>query len=170
MDALKPIVADVQQSVRSIRRMAQRLRPLQMEGMGIGSAISWICRETANGCSGLRIEQHLVVEESKIPEDRKIVVFRIIEEVLKSIASHGKAGIVEIVLQGIEEHFVLTIRTQFDHNFLEPPVSIGGPFDLVDIPKLKRRVESCGGDFGLEPHPDNTTILVASWPSARDHH
>ena len=170
MDALKPIVADVQQSVRSIRRMAQRLRPLQMEGMGIGSAISWICRETANGCSGLRIEQHLAVEESKIPEDRKIVVFRIIEEVLKSISSHGKAGIVEIVLQGIEEHLVLTIKTQFDHNFLEPPVSIGGPFDLVDIPKLKRRVESCGGGFGLEPHPNNTTILVASWPSAHDHH
>jgi hypothetical protein len=50
------------------------------------------------------------------------------------------------------------------------PVSNAGPFDLLDIPKLKHRIESCGGDFGFELHPDNTAILKASWPLAHDHH
>jgi len=164
MDALKPIVFDVQQSVRSIRRMAQNLRPLLLDDMGLGSAISWICRETANANSDLRIEQYVGVKESQISEDRKIAVFRTIEEVLKSVSSHGKAGLVKIVLQGIKEHLVLTIKTQFAYEFLGLPATNDGPFDLLDIPKLKRRIESCGGDFGVESHPDNTTILKASWP------
>jgi PAS domain S-box-containing protein len=164
MVALKPIVSDVQQSVRAIRKMAQNLSPLLLDDMGVGSAISWVCWETVNAYPGLRIEQHIGMEESQIPEDLKIVVFRTIEEVLKSVSSHDKAGQVEVVLQGIQEHLVLTIKTQFARNFLDLPVSNGGPFDLLDIPKLKRRIESCGGDFGFEPHPDNTTILKASWP------
>ena len=164
MDALKPIVSDVQHSVRAIRRMAQNLSPLLLDDLGVGSAISWVCRETANAHSDLRIEHHISVEESQISEARKIVVFRTIEEVLKNFSSHANAGTVEILLQGIMEHLVLTIKTQSAPELLTLPVLHVEPFELLDIPKLKRRIESCGGDFGFEPHPDNTTILKASWP------
>jgi len=164
MDALKPIVSAVQHSVRSIRKMAQNLSPLLLDDMGVGSAISWVCRETANAHSNLRIEHHTSVEESQISEGRKIVVFRTIEEVLKSVSSHAKAGTVEIELRGIKEHLVLTIKTQFAREFPTLPVIHGEPFEFLDIPRLKRRIESCGGDFGFDPHPDNTTILKASWP------
>jgi PAS domain S-box-containing protein len=170
MDALKPIVSAVQHSVRSIRKMAQNLSPLMLEDMGVGSAISWVCRETANAHSDLRIEHHISVEESQISKGRKIVVFRIIEEVLKSVSGHAKAGTVEIVLQGIKEHLVLTIKTQFAREFPTLAVIHGEPFEHLDIPRLKRRIESCGGDFGFDPHSDNTTILKASWPLAHDHH
>jgi PAS domain S-box-containing protein len=170
LDALKPVISDVQQSVRSIRRMAQNLSPLLLDDMGVGPAISWICRETAHGFSDLRIGHHISVEESQISEGQKIVVFRTIEEVLKSASSHGKAGRVEIMLQNINENLVLTIKTQLTTELLALPVGNSGPFDLLDIPKLKHRIESCGGDFGFELHPDNTAIVKASWPLAHDHH
>ena len=170
LDALKPIVADVQQSVRSIRRMAQNLSPLLLDDMGVATAISWVCRETANAHSDLCIEHHISVEESRIPEARKIVVFRTIEEVLKSVSGHGKAGMVEIALHGNKARLELTIKTQLNCELRALPVSNSGPFDLLDIPKLKHRIESCGGDFGFEPHPVNMTIMKASWPLAHDNH
>jgi signal transduction histidine kinase len=163
MNALKPIVSDVQQSVRSIRRMDQNLSPLLLDDMGVGSAISWVCRETANAYSNLRIEQHIDLEEPQIPEDRKIVVFRTIEDVLKSLSSHGKACLVEIVLQGIEGHLVLTIKTRLSREYPDLPVSDRGPLDLLDAAKLRRRIESCGGEFGFENHPDKSTMPKASW-------
>jgi signal transduction histidine kinase len=128
------------------------------------AGISGIRRETADAHSDLRIEHHISVEESQISEDRKIVVFRTIEEVLKNFSSHVNAGMVKILLQGIMEHLVLTIKTQSAPELLTLPVIHIEPFELLDIPKLKRRIESCGGDFGLELHPDHTTIMKASWP------
>lgn len=170
MDALKPIVSDVQQSVRSIRRMAQDLRPLLLDNMGVGSAVSWVCRETANACPGLRIVQHIGVKESQIPDDLKIVVFRTIEEVLKNVSRNGKAGLVEIVMQVVENRIVLTIKAPVACELQGLSIPAGGPSDYLDIQKLKSRVESCGGDFKLEDLSDGTTKLIARWPLTHDRH
>ncbi|MBI5577956.1 MAG: PAS domain S-box protein [Deltaproteobacteria bacterium] len=170
MDALRPIVSDVQQSVRSIRRMTQNLRPLLLDNMGVGSAVSWICRETAKARSGLRIEQHIGVEESRIPDDLKIVVFRTIEDVLKSVSRYGKTGLVEIVLQVVEDLIVLTIKAPITCELQDLSIPAGIPFDYLDIQKLKGRVESCGGAFKFEGLSESVKTLVACWPLAHDRH
>ena len=169
LDALKPIISGVQQSVRSIRRMAQNLSPLLLDDMGVGSAISWICRETANACSDLGIEKHIAVDESKIADNRKIVIFRTIEDVLKGASRYGKAGLVKIVLQGTKERLVLTVTAQVTCELRNLPVLNGGLFNLLDIPKMKSRVESCGGDIKFETLQVNETTLTAAWPLPHDH-
>jgi signal transduction histidine kinase len=144
--------------------MAWNLRPLLLDEMGLGSAIAWICRETANACPSLRIEKHIGVEESQISEDRKIAVFRTVEEVLKGVSSYGRELSLEIGLRGIKAQLVLIVETRLAGEAPNLQVSTGGPLDLLDVPKLKRRIESSGGDLGLELHRGPATVLKASWP------
>ena len=164
VDSLQPIVFDIKHTVRSIRRLAQKLQPLVFGGLGIGSAVSWICRETVNACPGLQVDARIDVEDSQVSDDLKIVVFRTIEDVLKSISDHGQTGLTEIVLRGVEQRIRLTLKTQVTCAFQDLPLADNGPFDLLDIPKLKRRVESCGGDFKFEARPVEGATLTASWP------
>jgi signal transduction histidine kinase len=164
MDSLQPVVADINQTVRSIRRLAQKLQPLYFGYLGIGSAVSWICRETANACPDLLIEHHLDVEESQVPDGLRIVIFRTIEDVLKRLSDYGQGGLTAIVLKAAEQRLVLTISTQIGSASQGRPGPDGGPFDLLDIPKLKRRVEGCGGYFKWEAPQVGGATLTASWP------
>jgi two-component system, chemotaxis family, sensor kinase Cph1 len=163
LEALKPIIHDIRHSVRSIRRLAQKLRPLLLDDMGVGSAVAWICRETANAFPNLRIEKRIRVDESQIPEDRKIAIFRTVEEVLTSASSQGVAGSLEIALRGVGEHLVLRLKTRFARENPDTGAIIGSPLDSLDISKLKRRIEACGGDFSFEFHHDMVKVLKASW-------
>jgi two-component system, chemotaxis family, sensor kinase Cph1 len=163
-DELQAVVSDVQQTVNSIRKMAQNLCPPLLDDLGVGSAISWICRKTAKLHSELQIEQHVAVEESQIPEDRKTAIFRTIQDVLKSVSHQGEAGSIAIALQAINKHLVLTVKAQFDSQIQDMPITNCGPFDLLDIPKMQRRVEACGGEFAAEPYPCRAMALKACWP------
>lgn len=164
MDSLQPVVADIKHTVGSIRRLAQKLQPLLFGHLGMGSAVSWMCRETANASPGILIDQHLDVEESQVPDSLKIVIFRTIEDVLRSISDHGLRGLAAIALKTAGQRLVLTITTQITCTSQDQPVSVGTPFDPLDIPKLKRRVESGGGDLECETAPAGGVTLTASWP------
>jgi signal transduction histidine kinase len=164
VDSLQPVVSDIKHTVCSIRKLAQKLQPMLFGYLSIRSAVSWICQQTAHACPGLLIEPHVEVEEHQVPEELKMVVFRTIEDVLKNIPGHGPTGRVEIRLEGVEQRLVLTINTPIPSAFSDLPIAGGAPFDLLDIPKLKRRIESCGGDFAYGPRADRGAGLTASWP------
>ncbi|MGE5258835.1 MAG: DUF3365 domain-containing protein [Hyphomicrobiales bacterium] len=164
MDSLQPVVSDIKYTVRSIRRLVQKLQPLLFGYLGIGSAVSWICRETANARPDLFIEHHLDVEESQVPDGLKMVIFRTIEDVLKHLSGHGQRGLTTIRLKAAEQRLVLMITAQAGGASQGRPGAGCGPSDLLDIPKLKRRVESSGGQLECDALPDGGRTLKASWP------
>jgi signal transduction histidine kinase len=162
--SLQPVLSDINRTVRSIRKLAQRLQPLVFGYLGIRPAVAWIGRETVRFSPGLLVEQHLDVEESQVPEGLKTVVFRTIEDVLCHLSSHGRTGRTEITLKAAAQRLVLTIHTPVACAFPDSPIADGAHSDVLDIPKLKRRVESCGGNFEFESRASGGTGLTASWP------
>lgn len=168
VDSLQPVVSDVKHTVGSIRRLAQKLQPLLFGHLSVGSAVSWICREKANACPGLRIEPHIQVEESQLPEVLRIVIFRTIEDALNAICDRSPRGLTEIVLQKVGQRLVLTVKTRLACAFADPPLAGGDLSQRLDIPKLKRRVESCGGDLRFKASSEGEATLTAAWPLAHE--
>jgi len=103
IESLEPIVADVKQTIASIRRLAQKLHPMCLEAFGIASAIEWFCRETVLSHPGLMIQHHIRIEESLLSHSLKLTVFRIVEGMLAHAVRNGAEGMLNIYLQGVDQ-------------------------------------------------------------------
>ncbi len=78
--------------------------------MGILAIIALYCREFQALYSGIRIERKIEVQEDEVPEDLKIVVYRVMQEALNNVAKHSKADLVKLSLEKIKDRIELTIK------------------------------------------------------------
>ena len=160
---LEPIVSMIQESVREIRRIQANLRPPMLDDLGILASLTWLFREFQGAYPNIRIEKSFQVEERDIPEELKMVIYRILQEALTNIAKHSGAERVSVALRKAENVIQMRVRDN------------GGGFDLQDLlvredkekglglASMKERVESSSGLFSVESQKGEGTLIQASW-------
>ncbi len=157
-------LATFQKGAREIRRILTNLRPSVLNDSGILRTIDWYCREFQNIYPGIRMEKEIDIQEEEITDLLKIVIFRVLQEALKNIASHSRGDRVRISLGKQEDRIYLTIEDN------------GQGFDLQGIPfkrkglgltRMKARTELSGGSWAIESAKSFGTVIRASWPCRR---
>ncbi len=110
------------------------------------------------------MEKEIGIQEEEITDLLKIVIFRVLQEALKNIASHSRGDRVRISLGKQEDRIYLTIEDN------------GQGFDLQGIPfkrkglgltGMKARTELSGGSWAIESAKSFGTVIRASWPCRR---
>lgn len=166
-DMLKKSINQIRQTVDDARRMSMALRPSILDDLGIISTIGWFCREFEETYKEIKLEKHIFVEESDIAENRKIVIYRVIQEAMNNIAKHAKADKVDITLQKIDEFIGLSITdngiglSQGRRKGNLRGVGLGG----MGINSMQERVELTGGSFRIFDNVPNGTTISIRWPS-----
>ncbi|MEJ2068380.1 MAG: hypothetical protein P8Y09_10650, partial [Deltaproteobacteria bacterium] len=112
------LVRIVQGTLDELRRIEKDLWPPTLEILGLVPTIQVFCRD-AQGVYGLEIKKHLEIEEGKIPDILKIVVFRIVQEAVHNAIKHSGSKEISIGLEGQNAKLDLTVRDR------------GKGFDLV---------------------------------------
>ena len=81
-----------------------------LDTLGLVAATSTLCTEFAEIHTGITIHSAVDLDESDVPEELKIVVFRILQESLNNLAKHSKAknGWVSLTLR--DAKLSLTVR------------------------------------------------------------
>ncbi|HTQ73324.1 MAG TPA: PAS domain S-box protein [Burkholderiales bacterium] len=102
---LKGRVDDIIQLVRDV---ATALRPSALD-LGILPGIEWLVDEFQKR-SGIRCEVRVEDDDIDLPEDRAIVLFRILQESLTNISRHADARNVEIHLRSNSTHIRLDVK------------------------------------------------------------
>jgi signal transduction histidine kinase len=100
-------------------------------------------------------------EELTIDNQKKLIIFRIIQESIQNIIKHAKASKVDIHLEYAQPHFHLTITDDgigFDKEQL-PPKSSG-----LGLQNIMSRAELIGGKASIESKIDKGTIITVSAP------
>jgi signal transduction histidine kinase len=158
--SLSSVVATIQGAIEEVRRISADLRPLILDELGILATISWLCRETQTLHRGLRIEKDIRIEENKVPETLKTVIYRVSQEALKNAAVHSRADLVRFSLRGMKNRIELLI----DDNGcgFDLPVPPGKGFGLAG---MKERTELSGGSFSVQSRPGYGTAVRALWES-----
>jgi PAS domain S-box-containing protein len=162
LELLKPIIAEVQQTVGSIRRLAEKLHPMAVDAFGITAALRWLFDSQSDSHPEFRIHSHLDVEDALVPDDLKIAVFRMVEKILSESIDREPRGVLKMYLQGFGSHVVCAIQSEG-----EPQ----GPCDTengacpesLEVADLRTRIDSCGGHFSLSHQPDGIRFW-SSWP------
>ena len=160
---LEPIVSMIQESVKEIRRIQADLRPPMLDDLGVLASLPWLFREFQGVYPDIRIEKHIQAEEGDIPEDLKMVVYRVLQEALNNIGKHSGAKRVAISLGKLENGIELQIHD--NGRGFDPQEALAKDQERkgMGLASMKERVESTGGLFALQSRKGEGSSIRASW-------
>jgi len=163
-EKLQQLRLRVKDTFGELRRVAMDLRPSTLDDLGILATMSWFLREFENACHGIKIEKHLLVQESNIPAQLKISIFRILQEAISNIVKHAKADHIRVSLIKASEMLHLSIEDNGQGFAPAEPVNycpLGKGLGLVS---MKERAIISGGTYRIDSAVSKGTRIYVSWP------
>ena len=156
---LKNVIALLDGSNHSIRRILSELRPGILDDHGLLDAIKWLGSQFT-GNTGIPVKFTTEETEIKLSEPVATCIFRVYQEAFTNITRYAHAGKVSTSLSVIDETIIVTIEDNgkgFDITSLQTKKSFG-------ILGMKERVVSLNGKFELVSSPGKGTKITISLP------
>lgn len=148
----------VDQTVKTVQRIAVELRPSALDTLGLPAAIRDEVRRFSERTE-ITPQLRLTAETPTKPEVAT-VLFRVFQELLTNVARHAKASHVEVALESIDGHWVLRVT--------DDGVGVGhdnpGARSL-GLLGIRERLQALGGSFLLEGEAGLGTRAVARVPN-----
>ncbi|MDP2786062.1 MAG: sensor histidine kinase [Sulfurimicrobium sp.] len=162
-ESLQKLKLKVQDAFGELRRVAMDLRPSTLDDLGILATLSWFFREFESACRGIKIEKHLLVQESNIPVPLKITIFRILQEAVSNIVKHAKADHIRVSLMKTGDVLHLSVEDNgqgFDPAGRDNYCPLDKGLGLVS---MKERAKFSGGTYRIESAVGKGTRIFVSW-------
>jgi signal transduction histidine kinase len=146
------------ETIRSVRRIATELRPSMLDDLGPIEAMEWQSKEFEKR-SGIKIIFESGASYLPVNNDVATSLFRIYQEALTNIARHANAKTVFSKLQVMNDQVILTI-TDDGTGFEMQTLAIKKTLGLLG---MKERTLMMGGRFEINSKPgEGTTIVVTA--------
>lgn len=156
-------VPTLQHAIDETRGIYMGLRPRALEEFGVISALFWFREELLKACNRMHIEMDVSVEQSEIPKQLEVPIFRIAQEALNNASKHSKAEWVDLSLafkDGVIELVVSDDGAGMDLSEILENTTFGS----LGLTSMKERAELTGGKFTIESTPGEGTTIRARWP------
>lgn len=129
----------------AMHRMIPRLRPIQLDGMGLTDAVRDMVSDVQLSNAGLHIALQIAQPLPVLPDEMEISAFRIIQEALTNVVRHAQATRVRMV-------FTL------QHGWLEIVVADNGKAETTALQRaghygvrgMRERAEALGGSLDFK--------------------
>jgi PAS domain S-box-containing protein len=163
---LETLISHLADTIKETKRISANLRPLTIDDLGLLATIEWYTRQFCQRYENIRVIRQIGVEEQEIPEDFKIVFYRVMQEAMTNAAKHSRADTIYVRLKKDASHFEFEVEDNgsgFDS---------GVVFDRQDrlsgfgLRSMQERAEICGGVLRLDTQPDKGTSVRVTLPAA----
>ncbi len=155
---LRTTIGLLDETIRTVRRIATDLRPSILDDLGLVAAIEWQSQEFEKR-AGIRTDFQSTVPEMDFPPDMAIGMFRICQESLTNVARHSSASRVIITLDTVEDGVRMTVAD--DGNGLDPSRIDRKTLGLVG---MKERAIMMGGTLEMGNGETNGFRLTVTVP------
>ena len=154
-------LAQMRGVMADVRRISHDLRPTLLDDLGLSSAIEQIAREFGErSCVAVEAQIGLL---PKIPEAAATAMFRLAQEALGNIAEHAQAK--HVLLQLRYSDAGLELRLRDDGCGFDVAGTLRQPREGLGLTNMRERMETLGGQFGIQSAP-GATVVSASLPPA----
>jgi len=161
---MAPVIEQINGIIDLIRRLTKRLSPVMMDTLGLKTTVNVLCREVMTSRPGSGITSRIAIDEGRVPGLLKIVVYRVLEDILKHMIGPGCENRCTVSLTACGDNLELAVHIAG----LRAPSSVtvsGWDMQLLEI---KNCTESFGGSLKIETGEKNCCVITACWPLA-DH-
>ncbi len=167
LKGLEVVTHSMQEAIEELRQIAMGLRPAMLEDLGILSTLDWFCRKYHSAHPHINVAKQYALEESDIPQELKVVIYRIVQEAFNNVAKHAGGDQVSLELQKTATAIRLFIHDNgqgFDvHERGNPVIQEGFGFGLTS---MRERAESLAGELNLISGIGCGTTVEIRWPLA----
>jgi signal transduction histidine kinase len=163
---IEQLVSTVDTAIRDLKRIYGNLRPLIIDDLGVIPAIRSVTRQFELVLPSAKCEWSLETREEEIPENLKIVIYRVIQEALNNVSKHSRADTVKLSLTRLKTGGLLLLIRDDGIGFdLREILSEENNKEKLGLESMKERVEMSGGSFTLLSSRGKGTTIRAQWPS-----
>jgi signal transduction histidine kinase len=161
-EGLLELLEQVTAAIDGVRRMALDLRPSTLDDLGLVPAVESYAREFSDRW-GVPVRVHAHANGHRLPRDRELLVYRIIQEALTNIAKHAGATAVEIELDADREHVAATVRD--NGRGFDPATTLASPERGLGLFGMQERAQLAGGTLQLQSRPGTGTTVSLAIPA-----
>ena len=153
------VLARVDETMATVRRIATELRPSILDKMGLAAAIEWQAEEFARR-TGIKVTITVALDTLSLNDSRITPIFRILQEALTNVARHSTATKVAIECSAGEDGVDLVVA---DNGLGITPQQLDSGRSLGLI-GLRERARAFGGWIEMDGRPGMGTRVVARIP------
>jgi len=151
----------LKEAIKDVSKISMDLRPAILDDLGLIATINWFLREFSKVYKSISVKTHVSANESDIPKQIKIVIYRVLQEAMNNITRHSSANIVDILMWKTDENLEFAIEDNgkgFDvHEMLRNRCGLG-------IAGMRERVTYSKGNFSIESIKGRGTSIQIAWP------
>ncbi len=154
IDIVNSLMADVNVSIEMVRRIANELRPVLIDKLGLFVALEWLVSEFEKK-TGIKSQIEITSLQTQFNKNVEINIFRICQEALTNIAKHANASAVAVHITDLKNQFLVSINdngTGMEPNILINPLSMG-------LSNMKERSKLIDGHLAIKSNPKEGTTI-----------
>lgn len=158
-EKMKEVMGLMDETVKSVRTLATKLRPSLLDDLGLVAAMEWQSEEFQKR-TGIQTTLETQVATRKIPQEIATNLFRIYQESLTNILRHAQATNVQVKLTQHDAILELQIHDNgkgFDEKMLAMKQTLG-------ILGMKERTIEMNGIFSVISKPGQGTTIQINVP------
>ena len=149
--------------IKSVRRFSQDLRPSVLDDLGLVAALEFIADDMRERY-GIATEVQVAGKQQRLPPEKELLLFRIVQEALRNVWRHSQASAAFISVDF--GHDKIKITVQDNGQGFQLPKRLG---DLASAGKLGlagmyERTQLLGGSLELQSTPGKGTTLIIEVP------
>jgi signal transduction histidine kinase len=148
------IIEQVDNGIQSLRRIANELRPVLLDKLGLFAAIEWLVVEFEKR-TGITSQTFIDKEQPVLDKVIEINIFRICQEALTNITKHAQAN-KAYILVGIKNEELL-IKISDDGKGIEPEILKNTM--AMGMLNMKERASIIGGEIIVNSAPGKGTSV-----------
>lgn len=151
------------ETLGSLRRYAQELRPAILDDMGLAAALEWLADNLVME-DGIKADVQLDMPEQELSREAQLTLFRIAQEALFNIKKHAEASRVVIRLESGPAEVRMTVSD--DGRGFNIPAHLGelsnaGKLGLVG---MQERAQLLRGTLDIRSGPGRGTDIIVEIP------
>jgi signal transduction histidine kinase len=141
---LKPVIQHLMNMIKEAKRIATQLRPSTLDDLGLLATLAAYCRKLGECHKGVEIVCKAEVSEEQIPEEYKILIYRLLQEAMTTASSQGPLTSIRSTLDIDGDHLRLIVED--DGNGTEKDSRDNG----CRLQRMRAHAEICGGTFNID--------------------